>query len=95
MVYDKDRKTVELEEPAREVDLYMEVVTPYGVTWAGVYRRLCTAGFLAVLAADLDISLFGAVQDVLVVTVLLVVLGLAASYQLWHRRWFVIRALVE
>lgn len=95
VIYDKDRKTVTLEDRAREVDLYMEVVGPYGVTWSGFYRTLCTVGFLAVLAVELDLFGIGAVPDVLVVSVLLVVLSLASSYQLWHRRWFILRALVE
>lgn len=95
VIYDKDRKTVELDGPAREVDLYMEIVAPYGITWASYYRLLCTVGFLGFLAAQTDLFGFSVVDEVLLVTLLLVALGLSASYQLWNRRWFFLKALVE
>lgn len=95
VIYDKDRKTVALDEPAREVDLYMEVVSPYGVTWASFYRGLCTVGLLAVLAAELDVVGLAALDDRLVVSLFLAVLAVSALYQLWHRRWFYVEALVE
>jgi len=95
VVYDRDRKTVELDDPAREVSLYMEVVGPYGVTWAAAYRTLCTVALLSVLAAEVGLPVFDGVGTLLLETVWLVVLGLATSYQLWHRRWFVLRALAD
>jgi len=35
--YDSDRKTIRITEDARSVDVYMEVVTPYGITWSEYY----------------------------------------------------------
>jgi hypothetical protein len=95
VTYDRDRKTIELDDPAREVSLYMEVVGPYGVTWASFYRTLCTVALIAVLLSELNVAGLGAVGAVLPVTLFLIVLGLATSYQLWNRRWLVLRALAE
>ncbi len=91
--YDRDRKTVELDDPAREVSLYMEVVGPYGITWASFYRTLCTFALIVVLVTELEVAGLDTISPVLPVTVFLIVLGIATSYQLWNRRWFVLRAL--
>ncbi|WP_436923954.1 DUF7344 domain-containing protein [Halosimplex amylolyticum] len=95
VVYDRDRKTVELDQSARAVDLYMEVVTPYGITWASFYRALCTIGLMVLLGVELGFPLLSALNSVLLITTFLLVLAAATSYQLWNRRWFILRALVE
>jgi len=95
VIYDRDRKTVELDDPAREVSLYMEVVGPYGITWAAFYRTLCTVALIAILGVELGLAGLGRLGTVLTVTVFLLILGVTTSYQLWHRRWFVLRALVD
>jgi hypothetical protein len=95
VVYDCDRKTVELDDPAREVDLYMEVVTPYGITWAGYYRTLAVVALTALLAAELDVAPFEAIGTLPLVVLFLLVIAVSTSYQLWARRWFVLRALVD
>lgn len=93
--YDRDRKTVELDNPAREVDVYMEIVSPYGVTWASFYRTLCTVALTGTLLAHLDVGPFVLVNELILITIFLGVLAVSASYQLWNHRWFVLRALVD
>ncbi|WP_336000346.1 DUF7344 domain-containing protein [Halorientalis halophila] len=95
VVYDSDRKTVRLDDPASEVDLYMEVITPYGITWAGYYRTLTTVALLALLAAELEVALLGAIGALPLLILFLLVLGASTTYQLWSRRWVVLRALAD
>lgn len=95
IVYDRDRKTVELDEPAREVDVYMEVVGPYGVTWATFYRAFAICALLTLLAVELGAPLLAGLDERLVISGLLATLAGTTCYQLWHRRWMVLRALIE
>lgn len=93
--YESDRKTVRLTEEARSVDVYMEVVTPYGITWSEYYSLLGTLSLLTVLAALIDVPLISAVEPVLWVSICLGMFGLSLGYQLWRSRWLYLNALFE
>lgn len=93
--YDKARKTVRLTETARDVDLYMEVVTKYGITWAGFYRGLATGGFLALLAIELDAVGFEVIPMLLAVSFCLAIVAVSTAYQLWSQRWLYLQQLLE
>lgn len=92
--YDKDRKTVSLREPARQVDLYMEVVTRYGITWAGYYRTLGVAALFAVVAAEVGALVLGSLPTLAIASVFLAVFAVSTAYQLWNRRWFYLRSML-
>jgi hypothetical protein len=91
--YDRDRKTVSLKDGARHVTLYMEVVTPYGLTWADYYRTLGVVGLCTVVAASVGVPFFSAVESVFWASLFLVVFAVSVAYQLWKRRWFYLRPL--
>jgi hypothetical protein len=93
--YHKDRKVVELRERARQVDLYMDIVTRFGVTWGVYYRTLGVVGLLGVVFCETSVPLFAQVESLVVATVFLAVFGVSAVYQLWSRRWFYLRALAD
>ncbi len=95
VVYDRDRKTVALDESAREVDIYMEVVSPYGITWASFYRALATIGLVVLLSVELEFPVFTRLDPILLITVMLLAVAVSTSYQLWNRRWFVLWALTD
>jgi hypothetical protein len=89
--YDRDRKLVSLQEPARQLDLYMEVVTEYGITWASYYRGVTTISLLVVLASELGyITLF---TTTLWTSAFLLLVALSTVYQLWNRRWLYLNQL--
>lgn len=92
--YDKDRKTVQLCDGANHVDIYMEVITKYGVSWASFYRTIGVAALCAIVAANAGIPGFALVPTLLWASGFLVVYAIAASYQLWSRRWFYLRPLL-
>ncbi|AUX10380.1 hypothetical protein AArcSl_2765 [Halalkaliarchaeum desulfuricum] len=93
--YDSDRKTVTLEEDAKSVRIYMEVVTDYGVTWDEVYRMLGTLSLFVVLAAHIDVPLVSAVDPVLWTSLFLFVFAVVMGYQLWSQRWIYLNALLS
>jgi hypothetical protein len=92
--YNEDRKTVRLDDRAREVNLYMEVVTPYGITWAQYYQWLSFLSLLVLLAAQLKLSFFSRADPVLATSGFLIILAGSVAYQLWSRRWFYFNRLV-
>lgn len=93
--YDKDRKMVELDEHARDVDIYMDVVTRFGFTWATYYRTLGVVSLLGIILCETSMPLFAQVEPLVFATVFLAVFGASAAYQLWSRRWFYLRALLD
>jgi len=56
--YDSDRKTIRITEDARSVDVYMEVVTPYGITWSEYYSMLGISRFSLFLPPSLGFPVF-------------------------------------
>ncbi|MFB6069130.1 MAG: hypothetical protein ABEJ90_04305 [Halobacterium sp.] len=93
--YDQHRKTVALEEPAREVNLYMEVVTKYGVTWADYYRTLATVSLALVVASHQHLPVVDLVPPLLLASVSLAVIAVSTAYQMWTRRWTYLRSLLN
>jgi len=93
--YDQHRKTVSVQPGARQVSLYMEVVTPYGITWAEYYQLLLLTALLAVIAAEIGAPLFSAISPLLVCSLFLVVLGGSTAYRLWSRRWVYLQHLLS
>lgn len=91
--FDRDRKMVSLRETAREVDIYMDVITPLGITWDTYYRSLAVLGLTAVVAADTDIAFFAGIDSLLIATVFLFAFVLSTIYQLWSLRWFYLKLL--
>ena len=93
--YDSDRKTVDLQEDARAVRVYMGVVTDYGVTWDEFYRLLGTIALIVVLASLIDAPLVSAIDPVLWTSLFLLAFTVAMAYQLWRQRWIYLNALLD
>lgn len=91
--YNQHRKTVSLQSSAREVSLYMEVVTQYGITWAEYYQLLMLTSLCSILATEIGAPVFSTVPALLMCSLFLVILGLSTVYQLWSRRWVYLHQL--
>lgn len=91
--YDPDTHVIRLRGSAREVGTYMEVITPYGITWGELYRTLGVCSLVFVVASLLDAPLVGAVDPLLWSSVSLGIFAIAISVQLWIHRWYVLRSL--
>lgn len=93
--YDEDRKTVELQERAREVEDYMNVFTRYGITWAEYYRTLGVFALCAIVAANAGVPVLEHLPTLLLASGFLVVFLFSTVYQLWSQRWYYVRALLS
>jgi hypothetical protein len=93
--YDQDRKHITLRSKARRVDLYMEVLTPYGITWSTYYRTLSVLSLMAILADQMGALGFSGEYPTLIASVFLVVIALSTAYQLWSNNWIQIRGLLS
>lgn len=81
--YDTDEKTVELEERMGEIEVYMEVVPQYELSWGEFYFGLGLLGFLATLGAAIRLPMLGTVGSAVVAGVLFSVLMIAAAYHVY------------
>lgn len=88
--YDAGRKTVALDDGADAVTLYLEVVSPYGITWMSYYRSIAVVSMLVVLAGELGAPGIVAVPDVLWPVLFLAVLVVSMARQFWRRRWLLL-----
>lgn len=93
--YDQNSKRVTLTTNAREMDRYLGRHSVYGFSWSEYYRVVATVSLLAILLTELDIWLFAAVNEVLLLTLALGVLAISILYQLWTRRWIYVRSLLD
>ncbi|WP_435364372.1 DUF7344 domain-containing protein [Haloarchaeobius sp. DYHT-AS-18] len=93
--YDKDRKEVTLQDTARQVDVYMEVVNRWGVTQATYYRVLATVGLVTIVLAETGNLAMLPGNTVLYASLFLVLIALSTVHQLWQHRWFVLRRLFD
>jgi hypothetical protein len=91
--YDRDRKTIELSTSARTVDVYMEVVTKYGVSWATYYRALGTLSLFLIVLSLTGVPLVSAVKPLVVASAFLAIIAGSTLYQLWSRRWLYLNQL--
>jgi hypothetical protein len=91
--YDRDRKHIEIDGRARDVDLYMEVVTEYGITWAEYYRSLGVLALFAVVASEVGVPVLVDAGTLAVTSVFLALIGVSILYQLWTPRWRYLRLL--
>ena len=92
--YDKDRKTVELLEGANDVEVYMEVINRYGISWATYYRTIGVMSLLVVVAANTGFPFVADVPTLAWASCFLALFAGSACYQLWSRRWFYLRQLL-
>ena len=93
--YDSNRKTVSIERRAREVGLYMEVVTQYGITWATYYRRLLLLALFTLVGSEIGVPILANTPPLVLLSAFLAVVAASAAYQLWSDRWRFLRPLVD
>ncbi|MFC6615607.1 hypothetical protein ACFQAS_11735 [Halopenitus salinus] len=91
--YDPDTHVIRLRERARDVDTYMELITPYGITWGELYRTLGVLSLFLVVAALLEAPVIALVDPLLWSSLSLAVFAVAIAAQFWTHRWYVIRSL--
>lgn len=93
LTYDRETRTVHRRVNAREIDAYMDVVTPFGITWEGIYRTLGTVALIGVVASAADVPGAAATSPLVWGTIGLVAIAVTSTYQLWRYRRSVIGLL--
>lgn len=91
--YNKDRKTVELRREVRELDAYMDALTPFGITWAEYYRTVGVFALLVIVVAELSVFPPFDLDPLLLSSIFLFVFVGSISYQLWTRRCLYLQSL--
>lgn len=95
VAYDEETNLVRLTTNAREVSQFLGVRPVWGLTWTEIYRVLATACLLAALSAELDLWVFGAFNEVLLLSTLLAIVALSTVCQIWPHRWVYLRTLLR
>ena len=93
--YDEHRKTVTVSESARDVHVYMELVTPYGITWSEYYRLLAVLALVSIIAVEVGVPVLSALDPVALAVVSLGAIALSTGYQLWSRRSLYLQTLLR
>ncbi|WP_114578181.1 hypothetical protein [Saliphagus sp. LR7] len=91
--YDREHRLVRLRKHAREVDLYMEVLTRVGLTWSEIYRGLGVGSLVVVLGSLLEAPGIAAVDALLWTSLALGLFAALSGYQLWTNRTLLWRGL--
>jgi hypothetical protein len=72
----------------------MEVVSPYGITWAVYYRTLAVMSMVTVVASKVGVPVVSEIPTLLWASGFLAVFAISTVSQLWSRRWFYLRSLL-
>lgn len=91
--YDRDRKQIRLRPEARTVDLYMEVITPYGITWSTYYRTLALISLVTIIGLELNPYFATANLTILAGSIFLIILAGSTLYQLWSNQWIQLKIM--
>lgn len=79
--YDDDEQVVSLAKNAEELNVYMEVVPTYGLSWAEYYAAVALVGLLSVLASSIGVPVIAGLAPWLWATLALVAILASAVYQ--------------
>jgi hypothetical protein len=89
--YDLVNKCIVPLSRTRDVELYLEVVTTYGLTWAECYRYLGILGLFLVVVSLAGIVPFSLVDPLLWASGFLALFALTTGLQLWKDRFAILR----
>ncbi len=84
--YDDDSKVVYLQERVREVEVYMEVVPKYGLSWGEYYIAFAFLGMLVVTAAELGVLVLDVISPAQWAVVFFLGFVLSATYHVYTQQ---------
>lgn len=95
IAFDDETKEIRASSRTREIQLYLEVVTPYGITWAEYYRYLGIVGLLIVVGSLTELPVVSAIDPLLSTSAFLGLFAISTAFQLWKDRYSVLRQYRE
>jgi len=84
--YDSDAKMVYLQDRVREVEVYMEVVPRYGLSWGEYYIAFAFLGMLVVTASELSVWTFDAISPAQWAIAVLLGFVISATYHVYTQQ---------
>ncbi|WP_435194010.1 DUF7344 domain-containing protein [Natronomonas sp. EA1] len=81
--YDSDQKLVTLKEKVRQVEVYMEVVPRYGLSWGEYYFALGLLGMLTTLAVLVGVPGVSALEPTVVASGFFTLVMLSSAYHVY------------
>jgi len=80
--YDESDKTVTLDEAAsREVGVYMETVSKYGISWSEYYLGVSVLGLLLLAATRIGVPVIASVDATVLTGAVFLLVAASATYQ--------------
>lgn len=79
--YDLTNKEITSLEATRDLRVYMEVVTRFGITWDEYYRYLGVLGLLVIVAVEMGVPWIGSVGSLVWATLFLGIFAISTMYQ--------------
>lgn len=84
--YNDDNKEVELNNRVEEVEVYMEVVPQYGLSWGEFYFGLALLGLLTTLAVSIGVPGISGVGGIVLAAGFFLLLMLASAYHVYTQQ---------
>jgi len=84
--YDSDSNTVRLQERVEEVEVYMEVVPQYGLSWGEFYFGLGLLGLLTTVAAWVGVPGIAAFDTTTIAAVFFLLLMSTSAYHVYSQQ---------
>ena len=84
--YESDAKVVTLEDRIRQIEVYMEIVPRYGLSWGEYYFSVGMLGMLTTIAVLLGVPGIAAASITAVATAFFVILMGSATYQVYSQQ---------
>ena len=84
--YDSDSKIVRLQERVEEVEVYMEVVPQYGLSWGEFYFGLGLLGLLTTIAAQIGVPVVSVIGVAVISTLFFIALMIASAYHVYSQQ---------
>ncbi len=93
--YDQSAKTVQLNDRAKQVSVYLETVPRYGISWSEYYLGVALLGLLLVAAGEVGVPVLSAVGSVTLAAAAFAVIAASAAYQTYTQQSSLVHRLRE
>ncbi len=84
--YDAESKEVSLTDRVEEIEVYMEVVPRYGLSWGEYYLALAMLGLLTTVSVAIGVPGVSVLQPTIVAAVFFVAFAVSATYHVYSQQ---------
>lgn len=91
--YDSESKTIKLLDRAREVSIYLETVSKYGLSWSEYYLAVSLLGLLLIIASEMGVPVIGSLETMTLAIGTFILIMASAVYQTTQQRSSILHRL--